>query len=72
MKTHLDHPTQTTACGTRCSAHAVEEKIFRLSTHNRCCSCARVLAAKDAGREVYSGAEYVLDCPGGGTGGGNG
>jgi hypothetical protein len=54
VKTHLDHPTQATACGK--NLRSVDAKTFRASS-NQCLACARTLAAIDAGRPAYSGLE---------------
>lgn len=57
MRTHLDHPTQAYACGAPATGIAsVDSATFRASG-NQCQRCAKVLAALDAGRPVYSGLE---------------
>lgn len=56
MKVHCDHPTQHSACGAPSFVAVLREELFRLEVRaNRCQRCDRVLAAKDAGRRIYSG-----------------
>lgn len=54
MRTHTTHPTQHAACGAPSFVLVVSEADFRAST-NQCKRCAKVLAARDAGRPVFSG-----------------
>lgn len=59
-KFHLEHPTQSTACGT--AAHhnvtGLPADQFKAKDPNRCCkSCMKVLVALEAGRPVYRGYE---------------
>lgn len=59
-KFHLDHPTQSVACGA--AAHndvlGLPAVIFKTKDPDQCCkTCKKVLAAMEAGRPVYSGYE---------------
>lgn len=59
MKLHAPHPTQSAACGapstvTVCGDDAAFEA---LPAYVQCKRCAKVLAAKNAGRPHYSGLE---------------
>lgn len=59
-KFHLDHPTQSVACGK--AAHydvlGLPAVIFKTKDPDQCCkTCKKVLAAMEAGRPVYSGYE---------------
>lgn len=57
-KLHAPHPTQHAACGAPHYVSVVAESVFRsMSTESVCRRCAKVLAALDAGRPVYSGYE---------------
>lgn len=56
MRTHTTHPTQHAACGAPSYVIVVSEEAFRAGV-NQCKSCAKVLAARDAGRPVYRGIE---------------
>lgn len=56
MKVHCDHPTQHSTYGAPSFVAVLREELFRLEVRaNRCQRCDRVLAAKDAGRRIYSG-----------------
>lgn len=57
-KTHLQHPTQTFACGApaSCGGVARTELGFDLtSPEERCRRCEKVLIAARAGRKVFAG-----------------
>lgn len=53
-RTHLEHPSQATACGTIATQLGLPTAAFRAAT-NQCASCSRTLAAIDAGRPAYRG-----------------
>jgi len=58
MKTHTTHPTQHAACGAPSFVIVVGEESFKnLPESSKCKRCAKVLAARDAGRPHYSGLE---------------
>lgn len=61
-KVHAPHPTQHAACGAPSFVKVVSEPVFWRSVrgytqHDPCKRCAKVLAARDAGRPHYSGIE---------------
>lgn len=55
-KVHAPHPTQHAACGAPSFVTVLVESAFGAST-NKCKRCAKVLAARDAGRPHFSGLE---------------
>lgn len=59
-KTHLEHPSQATACGAPSTQVGVSVDAFRAAA-NKCGRCARTLAAIEAGRPRYSGLVQLLD-----------
>ena len=58
MRYHLQHPTQSAACGTNSTAITLGLEAWRAKPdHLRCKRCANVQAALEAGRPVYAGYE---------------
>lgn len=58
MRYHLQHPTQSAACGTNHTALTLSTATWKAKPeHLRCKRCAKVLTALEAGRPVYSGYE---------------
>lgn len=58
-KQHLEHPTQSTACGTAArGSFGLPRSAFKTLVEDwRCRTCAKVMAALEAGRPVYGGYE---------------
>lgn len=59
-KSHLEHPSQATACGTLATQTGLSREQF-LAASDRCRSCERTLEADDAGRPAYSGEVGTLN-----------
>lgn len=56
MRYHLQHPTQSAACGTNHTALTLSTEAWKTKPeHLRCKRCAKALTALEAGRPVYSG-----------------